>query len=134
MRTLKEALISKDKRDWASVRDQILYDDAKNYYVIFVFTGSTKEEIFKKFPESEFFVKTQRAKTKFGIPILKKTIVTKNMKWFQDLADKNKDIISFSNIRREKTIQEFINKVNSKEATHEIGNLVDLEYEIKWSK
>ena len=128
------ALISKDKRDWASVRDQILYDDAKNYYVILVFTGSTKEEIFKKFPESEFFVKTQRAKTEFGIPILKKTIVTKNMKWFQDLANKNKDIISFSSIRREKTIQEFINKANSKEETHEIGNLVDFEYEIEWSK
>ena len=126
------ALISKDKRKWASIKEKDLYADIKKYYIIFCNNALTKKTILDKFPESEFLISAKMHPYKLIIiPI---NTVEKYKKWFEDLAKSNKDIISFNKALKDSTIKDFIKLMNSKVYFYEIGNLVDkifdFDYEV----
>jgi hypothetical protein len=131
MRALKEALISKDKRDWASTKEKDLYADIRKYYIIFCNNALTKKSILDKFPESEFLISTKKHPN-FKLIIIPINIVEKYKKWFENLAKTNHDIISFNKALKESTIKDFIKLMNTKVYFYEIGSLTDNAFDFNY--
>lgn len=125
------ALISKDKRDWASIKEKDLDADIRKYYIILCNNTLTKRSILEKFPESEFFISPGNAPN-YRLPIVPIKTVEKNITWFENLAKIKKDDITFYKATKDSTIRNFIERMNSKKYLYEIGNLIDQMFEFDY--